>query len=156
MSARRLRVRLLVWLLDGFLFFKSLPTVIGALAIFQIPSPWPCNYVNLSRFVSKFSCNSNLLEHRLSENRKFIRRETKDSLVFIATDPRWSQARHSSILTALPETHEMLRKTCRDFAEAELKPNAAKFDKQHLYPQEQVSSHYNTIALSLNLLQLRF
>lgn len=46
--------------------------------------------------------------------------------------------RHSSILTSLPETHEMLRKTCRDFAEAELKPNAAKFDKQHLYPQEQV------------------
>lgn len=48
------------------------------------------------------------------------------------------QVRHASILTSLPETHEMLRKTCRDFAEAELKPNAAKFDKQHLYPQEQV------------------
>ena len=47
-------------------------------------------------------------------------------------------ARQASILTSLPETHELLRKTCRDFAEAELKPHAAKFDKEHLYPSEQV------------------
>lgn len=32
----------------------------------------------------------------------------------------------------------MLKKTCRDFAEAELKPNASKFDREHLYPKEQV------------------
>ncbi|KAJ8891481.1 hypothetical protein PR048_004009 [Dryococelus australis] len=31
----------------------------------------------------------------------------------------------------------MLRKTCRDFAEAELKPMAAQFDKEHLYPEKQ-------------------
>ena len=47
--------------------------------------------------------------------------------------------RNSSILTSLPETHELLRKTCRDFAEGELKPNAAKFDKEHLFPKDQVS-----------------
>lgn len=41
-------------------------------------------------------------------------------------------------MTSLPETHEMLRKTCRDFAESELKPNAAKFDKEHLYPKDQI------------------
>jgi len=46
--------------------------------------------------------------------------------------------RNSSILTSLPETHELLRKTCRDFAEGELKPNAAKFDKEHLFPKDQV------------------
>lgn len=46
--------------------------------------------------------------------------------------------RKASILTSLPETHELLRKTCRDFAEGELKPNAAKFDKEHLYPAEQI------------------
>lgn len=32
----------------------------------------------------------------------------------------------------------MLQKTCRDFADNELKPNAAKFDREHLYPAEQI------------------
>lgn len=51
---------------------------------------------------------------------------------------KFQQARNASILTSLPETHELLRKTCRDFAEGELKPNASRFDKEHLYPKEQV------------------
>ncbi|OAD57625.1 Short-chain specific acyl-CoA dehydrogenase, mitochondrial [Eufriesea mexicana] len=38
----------------------------------------------------------------------------------------------------LPETHQMLQKTCRDFAEAELKPLAGEIDKKHLYPKEQI------------------
>ncbi|KAG7164967.1 short-chain specific acyl-CoA dehydrogenase, mitochondrial-like [Homarus americanus] len=54
--------------------------------------------------------------------------------------PWLSSVRHSSILAELPETHEMLRKTCRDFAEAELQPLAGKFDKQGLYPREQVKT----------------
>lgn len=41
-------------------------------------------------------------------------------------------------LSALPETHQMLQKTCRDFAEGELKPIAAKIDREHLYPMEQI------------------
>lgn len=41
-------------------------------------------------------------------------------------------------LAALSETHQMLQKTCRDFAEGELKPVAAKHDKEHLYPKEQI------------------
>lgn len=41
-------------------------------------------------------------------------------------------------LAALSETHQMLQKTCRDFAEGELKPIAAKHDKEHLYPKEQI------------------
>lgn len=32
----------------------------------------------------------------------------------------------------------MLQKTCRDFADKELVPNAAKCDREHLYPQEQI------------------
>ena len=39
---------------------------------------------------------------------------------------------------SLSETHEMLQKTCRDFAEGELKPIASKLDKEHLFPAEQV------------------
>ncbi|KAL7303042.1 hypothetical protein TKK_0004260 [Trichogramma kaykai] len=46
--------------------------------------------------------------------------------------------RHIASLSALSETHQMLYKTCRDFAEGELKPIAAKVDREHLYPAEQI------------------
>ncbi|XP_002129400.2 short-chain specific acyl-CoA dehydrogenase, mitochondrial [Ciona intestinalis] len=51
------------------------------------------------------------------------------------------QVRMSSILTdnsSLPDTHQMLRQTCADFAEKELAPLAWTTDKKHLYPTEQV------------------
>lgn len=32
----------------------------------------------------------------------------------------------------------MLQKTCRDFADNELKPIAAKIDRDHLYPEAQI------------------
>lgn len=38
----------------------------------------------------------------------------------------------------LNDTQEMLRKTCREFAEGELAPNAAKWDQKHEYPAEAV------------------
>ncbi|XP_070255735.1 short-chain specific acyl-CoA dehydrogenase, mitochondrial isoform X2 [Myotis yumanensis] len=38
----------------------------------------------------------------------------------------------------LPETHQMLRQTCRDFAEKELFPIAAEIDKEHRFPAAQV------------------
>jgi butyryl-CoA dehydrogenase len=38
----------------------------------------------------------------------------------------------------LDETHEMLRKTCRDFADRELAPRAAEHDKEHSFPKDQV------------------
>lgn len=41
-------------------------------------------------------------------------------------------------LSSLSETHQMLQKTCRDFADNELVPNAAKCDREHLYPSKQV------------------
>lgn len=33
-------------------------------------------------------------------------------------------------LSMLPETHQMLHKTCKDFAEGELKPLATEIDKK--------------------------
>ncbi|XP_054938702.1 short-chain specific acyl-CoA dehydrogenase, mitochondrial-like [Physeter macrocephalus] len=39
----------------------------------------------------------------------------------------------------LPETHQMLRQTCRDFAEKELFPIAAQVDKEHRFPAAQTS-----------------
>lgn len=41
-------------------------------------------------------------------------------------------------LSSLSETHRMLYDTCREFAEGELKPIAAKVDKEHLFPEKQV------------------
>lgn len=42
-------------------------------------------------------------------------------------------------ISALPDTHQMLQKTCRDFANSELcGQNAAKFDREHLYPEQQI------------------
>lgn len=40
----------------------------------------------------------------------------------------------------LPETHQMLRETVRDFAEKELMPLAAQLDKEHRFPAEQVGA----------------
>ncbi|KZC12531.1 Short-chain specific acyl-CoA dehydrogenase, mitochondrial [Dufourea novaeangliae] len=40
----------------------------------------------------------------------------------------------------LSETHQMLHKTCKDFAEGELKPVAAEIDKKHLFPKEQIKT----------------
>lgn len=42
-------------------------------------------------------------------------------------------------LASLSETHQLLYKTCRDFAEGELKPIAAKTDRDQLFPKKQVS-----------------
>ncbi|EDW59823.1 short-chain specific acyl-CoA dehydrogenase, mitochondrial [Drosophila virilis] len=41
-------------------------------------------------------------------------------------------------LAALSETHQMLQKTCRDFANAELAPHARRHDREELHPAEQV------------------
>ena len=38
----------------------------------------------------------------------------------------------------LSETHEMLKKTCRDFADKELMPIAGELDKEHKFPAEPV------------------
>lgn len=43
----------------------------------------------------------------------------------------------------------MLHKTCRDFAESELKPLAAKFDREHLYPKEQVGTIISRVCIEL-------
>ncbi|OWF41152.1 short-chain specific acyl-CoA dehydrogenase, mitochondrial-like [Mizuhopecten yessoensis] len=50
----------------------------------------------------------------------------------------FAASRPLSSLSSLPDTHEMLRQSVRDFADKELVPIAAKLDKEHLYPAEQV------------------
>lgn len=52
-----------------------------------------------------------------------------------------SGCRGLSQLAELPDTHQLLRQTCRDFADRELNPIAAKLDKEHVYPAKQVHTH---------------
>ncbi|XP_075983657.1 activator-recruited cofactor subunit 42 [Anticarsia gemmatalis] len=58
--------------------------------------------------------------------------------VQILTSTSLRQTRCIASLSALPDTYQMLYKTCRDFAEGELKPNAAKYDREHLYPGDAI------------------
>ncbi|XP_041915881.1 short-chain specific acyl-CoA dehydrogenase, mitochondrial [Alosa sapidissima] len=46
--------------------------------------------------------------------------------------------RYITQLAELPEMHQMLRQTCRDYADRELAPIAAKLDKEHVFPAKQV------------------
>ena len=47
----------------------------------------------------------------------------------------------------LPETHLMLRDTCRNFAENELKPIAGAVDKNHQFPPELVRDCFNLVSV---------
>jgi butyryl-CoA dehydrogenase len=40
----------------------------------------------------------------------------------------------------MSDTHEMLQQTCRDFADAQLVPNAAEWDREHRFPAEAVAA----------------
>lgn len=55
--------------------------------------------------------------------------------LILSAPTTFRQSRSIASLSALPDTYQMLYKTCRDFAEGELKPNAAKYDREHLYPE---------------------
>lgn len=48
--------------------------------------------------------------------------------------------RNIANLSALSETHQMLHKTVRDFADKELVPNASRYDREHLYPADQIEA----------------
>ncbi|XP_038619559.1 short-chain specific acyl-CoA dehydrogenase, mitochondrial [Tachyglossus aculeatus] len=61
------------------------------------------------------------------------------SLSLAALRPGGWRGLHTVYQTVeLPETHQMLRQTCRDFAEKELVPIAAQLDKEHRFPAAQV------------------
>lgn len=62
-------------------------------------------------------------------------------------------SRSLSQLAELPETHQILRQTCRDYADRELTPIAAKLDKEQVYPAKQVDTHQQAyICIMLCLL----
>ena len=57
--------------------------------------------------------------------------------------------RQASSLMDLPETHEMLRKTCRDFADNELAPVASMLDQEARYPAKQVKKLVQVVPYSI-------
>ncbi|KAL5016841.1 hypothetical protein ScPMuIL_006430 [Solemya velum] len=62
-----------------------------------------------------------------------------------------SQRRFISALVDLPETHVLLRDTCRNFADNELKPVAAQLDREHKYPKEQLKKMGELGLLSMDI-----
>ncbi|KAJ8044253.1 Short-chain specific acyl-CoA dehydrogenase, mitochondrial [Holothuria leucospilota] len=65
--------------------------------------------------------------------RSFLRHMAKKSQIV-------SNRRGLSALAELPETHQMMKKTCADFADNELKPIASQIDKEHTYPADKVKA----------------
>lgn len=63
----------------------------------------------------------------------------------------WQMHSRGFSLVSLPETHKMLQKTCRDFAEGELKPIAAKLDREHLFPEEQIKKLGQLGVMGINV-----
>ena len=51
-----------------------------------------------------------------------------------------SQNQCISSLALLPDVHQMLHKSIRNFAEQELKPIAGKLDKTKIFPKEEVKN----------------
>lgn len=49
-----------------------------------------------------------------------------------------SNVKKIATLSALSETHRMLQKTCRDFADNELIPNASRIDREHEFPVKHI------------------
>ena len=105
--------------------------------------------------LGKFFLRGNYITLQTRQNIRII-------LIVYLSGSRLPLVRNSSVLASLPETHELLRKTCRDFAEGELKPNAAKFDREHLFPQDQVyqTNHRSagsvlSLTVSMMIIQVR-
>ncbi|KAK6967418.1 short-chain specific acyl-CoA dehydrogenase mitochondrial [Biomphalaria glabrata] len=71
---------------------------------------------------------------RICSYAPFIRYQAGKS-VGLTTQMRYASS-HS--LIDLPETHALLRKTCRDLAEKELIPIAGQLDREHKFPAEQI------------------
>ncbi|XP_073832919.1 short-chain specific acyl-CoA dehydrogenase, mitochondrial-like [Musca autumnalis] len=69
---------------------------------------------------------------------KLLRSSTNIGLRLKCASVQNLKSRNIACLSALPDTYQMLQKTCRDFANAELVPNAATFDRERLYPEEQI------------------
>lgn len=60
-----------------------------------------------------------------------------------------------SQLAELPELHQMMRQTCRDYAQKELVPIAGQLDKEHKFPAKQVKAPQPlSFELSRRLMQV--
>jgi len=96
----------------------------------------------------KMSLAKQLISSVLSRNSRCASRLLTSQIVVCS---HASKRNHSSILSELPEEHEMLRKTCRDFAEGELVPIASKVDKEHWYPEDAVKKMGELGLMGINV-----
>ena len=64
-----------------------------------------------------------------------------------------SSSLESATFVELPETLQMLKDTCRQFAESELWPIAGKIDKACEYPAEQVRNRLGQVKIKVKCLR---
>uniref|UniRef100_A0A3B4B9L4 short-chain acyl-CoA dehydrogenase n=1 Tax=Periophthalmus magnuspinnatus TaxID=409849 RepID=A0A3B4B9L4_9GOBI len=67
--------------------------------------------------------------------------------LLVAEGNLWPHCRRLSQLAELPETHQILRQTCRDYADRELSPIASRLDKEHSYPLKQVYPNLGAMGI---------
>ena len=101
--------------------------------------------ISLYHYMPNMGDNLSVTVHSLPMLASFSLNEIYNSFIpffffffFFFLDGQKQCQRSISSLIGLPETHQMLRTMCRDFADNELKPIAAEFDRHHKFPAEQV------------------
>ena len=62
------------------------------------------------------------------------------------------ESRQFSALASLPETHQILKKTIRDYVDKEIVPIAGNLDKTGSYPAEQVCSFFVKVVYICSIL----
>lgn len=67
----------------------------------------------------------------------------------MVNNPRRLVIRKIASISQLPESHQMIQKMCRDFAENELKPNAAECDREQSFPAKQVCYHEDLLFVGI-------
>ena len=90
-------------------------------------------------------CVSTTMYDNISANSKVLRQTQKSQYHFNTQTCtlRFSSSFSGAALVDLPETHQMLKDTCRQFAEAELWPIAGKIDKECRYPGNIIIKYCN-------------
>ena len=77
--------------------------------------------------------------HLAAVNRYIVHKLSHSGTNTICTFVGVRCARHLSSASMLPDTHQMLRKSLRDFSDNELIPIAGQLDRNHTYPKDQVT-----------------
>lgn len=81
-----------------------------------------------------------MLRNMLSANRSLAFRVVTASQHIFGVQKQMHKGQSRAYFYGFTETHQMIKNTCREFAEKELKPIAGKLDADETFPREQVGN----------------